>query len=95
MLQLQLSPAATARVARLSEHGAGIKRVMALDGEILASATLTSPISQGAVQLRLERPLAQVELICTLLKTGAMSASPQSIRIVEKSWFMRPAATPS
>lgn len=81
VLKLRLSQAGTARVADLSAGSVGTILVGNLDGEKIISARLSSPITQGNLQFTLNKPVSEAMLISSVLRTGALSFTPEGIHI--------------
>jgi preprotein translocase subunit SecD len=79
VLNLRLSEAAAARVARFSATAVGGIVTAELDGEKLTSARVSGPIPRGAIQFSLSKAPAEAMLIATVLRTGALSYTPGSI----------------
>lgn len=80
VINLKLSAEATQRVARLSSREVGNTVSASFDDEILVSATISGPITEGRLQLSLQRSAKEVQLICSILKSGALAAAPKAIQ---------------
>lgn len=81
VLQLKLSEKASARVARITSASAGGLVLAELDGETLASARLSGPITGGSLQITVSKKPAEALLICTILRFGHLSFTPESIKV--------------
>lgn len=75
-----LASEAKERVARLSARDVGQTVTAVLDDELLVTATVSGPISEGRLQLSVRRPANEVQLIASILKTGALSVTPKSVQ---------------
>jgi preprotein translocase subunit SecD len=80
VLNMRLSPDGATRVARLSTDSVGSYITVTLDGEKLTSAIVTSPITQGMMQITLNKKPEETLLISTILKTGVLSTTLEHIR---------------
>lgn len=84
-LNLKLSADGATRVARLSANSTGTIVFAEFDGERLTSARVSAPIPGGALQLSLNKPPDEAQLISTILRTGSLSFTPKAIEIAEVS----------
>lgn len=79
-LNLRLSAEGTARVARLSANATGVVITAEFDGEKLTTARVSGPITQGQIQLTVNRTPNETLLISTILNTGALSFAAEAIQ---------------
>lgn len=81
ILRLRLSEQANSRVARITSGTATGLVLAEFDGETLASATVSRPITGGSLQITINKKPAEALLICTILKFGHLSFTPESIKV--------------
>jgi preprotein translocase subunit SecD len=81
VLKLNLSPAAGARVARVSADSAGALVSVEFDGETLTTARVTAPIPDGSLQLPVDKTPDEASLMATILRTGALSFAAESVQV--------------
>lgn len=81
VLNLRLSGRAASEVSRLSAAGVGEVIVVEFDGHPLAAARVSGPISEGALQLTIDRKPEEALLIATILRSGHLSFAPGEVRV--------------
>ena len=81
VLYLVLTTEGTARLADVSSRNPGALVLVELDGEELASAQLSGPITGGKLQISLSKTAGDAMLIATILRTGALSFAPSSVQV--------------
>jgi preprotein translocase subunit SecD len=81
VINLKLGEAGTRRLAERSGQGTGTILRILLDGEVIVAARLAGPVTGGMLQVSVNRPAKEVQLISHVLKSGALGAAPRSVEI--------------
>jgi len=76
VLNLRLRAQAAQRVATLSAAAVGASVIATFDGTVMATAKVTEPITAGALQWSSQSTLEELQLMATVLRTGALSFTP-------------------
>ncbi len=81
VLALKLTDSAAKRLAALSTAaGSGEKLRVEMDDDTLSTPTLTVPLS-ASVQVSINRPIADVELIARIVRSGPLSFQPHDVKV--------------
>ena len=81
ILALKLTDSAAKRLAALSTTaGSGERLRVELDDDVLSTPMLSVPLSKS-VQMSINRPVAAVELIARIVRSGPLSFQPQDVKV--------------
>ena len=85
VLRFKLTPEGRQRLAKFTRDATGARMILKLDDEILSSATVAGPITEGRFQVSLPRSVAQMQLIARVIRSGPLSFPPAEVTVTPGS----------
>jgi preprotein translocase subunit SecD len=80
-LRLRLNEEGAARLSKLSSTGLPTVLLVKFDGDVLVAAKLAAPISEGRLEVTIDKPVDELLLMVEVLKSGRLSFDPTSVKV--------------